>query len=269
MGVRSKLRAILITDPLILLATAVMGSVSVLVSLFDPTGRAQHRIARAWSRMLLWISRAHVRVEGLEKISPGGRYVFAANHRSLMDIPMLLPTIPVEFRFMANHYLFKWPFIGYHLARAGHLAVNQGSVRDSLRSMSDAARVIATRGISVVIFPEAGRTEGELRPFKDGAAYIAIKAGVPLVPLGLTGMREILPIGSAFVTGGPVRMRIGDPIPTAGLTLHDRAALTQRLYGAVADLIDEPGAREDAPATERGAELGAQSGGRPRPSGRA
>jgi 1-acyl-sn-glycerol-3-phosphate acyltransferase len=117
MGLRRKLRAVLITDPLILLATALMGSISVLVSLFDPTGRGQHRIARAWSRMLLWISGAKVRVEGLDKVSSGGCYVFAANHRSLMDIPVLLPTIPVEFRFMANHYLFKWPFIGYHLGR--------------------------------------------------------------------------------------------------------------------------------------------------------
>lgn len=230
-----KIRALLITDPLIILATMLMGSISLLVSLFDSSGRGQHRVARGWSRMLLRISGVKVDVEGLEKIAPGGSYVFIANHRSFMDIPVILPHISVEFRFLANKNLFSVPFIGYHLKRAGHLPVDNANPRESLKSMSEAARVIQQRGISILVFPEGGRTEGELKPFKDGAAYIAIKAGVPIVPVALLGMREILPMGSIYVRGGHVRMRIGDPIPTVHLTLQERAQLSRQLRDCVAD----------------------------------
>lgn len=227
------------TAPLILLATAVMGTISLVVSLFDSSGRAQHRVARGWARILLWVSGIKVQVEGLEKIAPNGSYVFAPNHRSFMDIPVILPNISVQFRFMAMKNLFGWPFIGYHLKRAGHLPVNTANTRESLRSMTEAAHAIERRGISILLFPEGGRTSGELLAFKEGAAYVAIKAGVPVVPVALIGMREILPMGSIYVRGGLVRLRIGDPIPTLHLTLHDRGQLTQELYAAVADLLGD------------------------------
>ncbi|MEX2263241.1 MAG: lysophospholipid acyltransferase family protein [Bryobacteraceae bacterium] len=244
----NKLRALLVTAPLIVLATAFMGTISLIVSLFDSSGRGQHRVARGWSRLLLAISRVKVRVEGLEKIAPGGSYVFISNHRSFMDIPVILPHISVQFRFFANKNLFGVPFIGYHLKRAGHLSVDNANPRESLRSMSEAARVIPNRGISVLVFPEGGRTDGELRAFKDGAAYIAIKAGVPVVPVALFGSREILPMGSAVVNGGLVRMVLGDPIPTVGFNLHERTQLSGRLRDCVAEML---GQREYATATKQ------------------
>lgn len=222
-----------------MLSTAVMGTISLIVSLFSSTGRTQHSVARAWSRSLLWIAGVKVEVEGLEKIAPGGSFVFIANHRSYFDVPVILPHISAQFRFLANRNLFSVPFIGYHLKRAGHLPVDSGNPRDSLRTMSEAARVIQERGISILLFPEGGRTEGELDPFKDGAAYIAIKAGVPIVPIGLIGLRKILPMHGAIIRPGKVRMRIGDPIPTLDLTLQDRTKLTQSLYQSVAELLEE------------------------------
>jgi 1-acyl-sn-glycerol-3-phosphate acyltransferase len=106
--------------------------------------------------------------------------------------------------------------------------------------MSGAARAIRNSGASILLFPEGGRTHGEMKPFRDGAAYIAIKAGVPLVPVAMIGVRDVLPLGSGFVVGGPVKVKIGDPIPAGGLTLHDRAALTQQLRDAVMELCGEP-----------------------------
>jgi 1-acyl-sn-glycerol-3-phosphate acyltransferase len=235
-----KLRAVLITAPLIAGATALMGSISLLISLLDSSGRGQHRVARAWSRMLLRISGVKVHVEGLEKIAPGGSYVFVANHRSYMDVPVILPHISVQFRFLANKNLFSVPFIGYHLKRAGHLPVNNADARESLRSMTEAARSIRQRGISVLVFPEGGRTHGELRPFKDGAAYIAIKAGVPAVPVYLEGVRDVLPMGSMVLRGGEVHLQIGDPIATVGLSLQDRTRLSQQLHDWVAGLQSQP-----------------------------
>jgi 1-acyl-sn-glycerol-3-phosphate acyltransferase len=196
----------------------------------------QHRVARTWARAVLWIAGIELYVEGAGKIAPGTRYVFAANHRSLLDIPVALASLPGEFRFLANDYLFRWPFIGIHLRRAGHLAVAPGNPRESLKTMTAAARAVEQRGVSLVLFPEGGRTRGEMSPFREGAAYIAIKAAAPLVPVALVGTTHVLPMGSLMVRSGVVRVRIGDPIATSGLTLRDRTALTERLYEAVVGL---------------------------------
>ena len=118
-----RLRAWLITDPLIVLATIVMGSLSLFASLWDRTGRAPHRVAQIWSRMLLAISGIRVKVEGVEKLVPGRSYVFVSNHLSLMDTPLVIGNVPVQFRFLAKKGLFRIPFIGGHLKRAGHVQV--------------------------------------------------------------------------------------------------------------------------------------------------
>lgn len=234
----TRLRSSLISVPGILLFTGLMGTISIFVSLFSSTGRTQHKVSRAWARLLLWVAGVRVEVDGLEKIPPGGSYVFVANHRSYFDAPVILPRIQTQFRFLAANHLFSWPFIGFHLKRSGHLPVDSSNPRESLRSMSEAARGIQERGISILLFPEGERTMGELIPFKDGAAYIAIKAGVPIVPIALIGMEKILPVHSGVVRSGKVRMRIGDPIPTLDLTLHDRTRLTLESYRKVLELMD-------------------------------
>lgn len=230
------IRAVLITDPLIVLATAVMGTISLIASLFDATGRTQHRVAQCWGGMLLKAAGVRVRVEGLEKLTPGASYVFAANHLSFMDIPVILASIPAQFRFLAKESLFGVPFIGYHLQRAGHLRVRRDDARASLKTMAIAAAAIRERGVSVLIFPEGGRSPREMEEFKEGAAYVAIKAGVPVVPVGLDGTREVLPMGSLLVKPGRVVLRIGDPIPAAGLGIHDRHRITAELRQRVAEL---------------------------------
>jgi 1-acyl-sn-glycerol-3-phosphate acyltransferase len=233
----SILRALLIADPLIVLATAAMGTVSLLVSLFDSSGRAQHSVARAWSRMLLAVSGVKVSVEGLEKISEHTSCVLVSNHLSYMDTPVVLAFIPLEFRFLAKKSLFKIPFIGYHLHRAGHIPVPRGNARASLKTLSEAARIIQERAVSILVFPEGGRSPGALREFKEGAAYIAIKSGTAAVPVGISGTREVLPMGSIIVRPGKVRLRIGDPISTAGLTLRDRVRLNEQLRECIAKLM--------------------------------
>jgi 1-acyl-sn-glycerol-3-phosphate acyltransferase len=241
----SYIRSLLITDPIIILATILMGSVSLLVSLFDSQGRVQHQISRIWSRMLLLVSGVKMRVGGLEKIDPHGAYVFVANHRSLMDTPVVLAHIPLQFRFFAKKGLFLIPILGTHLRRAGHLPVVKDDPRASLKSMSDAAKIIRERGISVLLFPEGGRSaDNNLRNFKEGAAYVAIKAGVPAVPIAMTGTREVLPMGSMQIMSGIVELRIGDPIPTANLTIKDRALLTQTLRERIAELLEMESASE-------------------------
>ena len=231
------IRALLITDPLIILATIALGSVNLAVSLFDHGGRKQVAIARFWSKVIIKIAGVKLTIEGLEKIDPDGSYVFASNHVSYMDTPVVLGHIPVQFRFLAKKALFKVPFLGYHLKRAGHLAVPRENPREALKMMAEAGRIIRERRISVLIFPEGGRSLEGLKPFKEGAAYIAINAGVPVVPVALEGTLEVLPMHSLNVRPGHVTMRIGDPIPTAQLTLKDRGKLTQEMHDRVAELL--------------------------------
>ena len=229
------------TAPLIVLATAVMGTLSWLASLADSSGNLPHRIARAWSRILIWVSGLRVTVEGLERIDPNRSYVIASNHLSLMDTPLVLAYLPLQFRFLAKRSLFRVPFIGGHLKRAGHVAIPREDARGSLKAMAEAARMIQQRGVSALVFPEGGRSMGRLQEFKEGAAYIAIKAGVPLVPVAIQGTLEALPMGSVTVRPGRVRMRIGEPIPTAGMRLSDRAALTAELRTRIERMLTEDG----------------------------
>ena len=235
----SSLRSLLFSTPLILLATIFLGTLSLIASFFDGTGNTQHRIARIWSRILLGVSFIHVRAEGLENLDPKGTYVLVANHGSYMDIPALMANLPLQFRFFAKKGLYKIPFLGTHLRRAGHLPVDRSNARNSLKSMTEGARVIAQRHVSVLLFPEGGRSQKGLREFKDGAAYIAIKAGVPVVPVGVAGMRRLLPPGSIHLRSGRVAVRVGRPIPTEGMKLADRAMLNHRLYEEVGRLMQE------------------------------
>lgn len=233
----SYLRSLTITIPLIVLATAAFGTVSLACSLVDASGRAQHAVARAWSRVLLWVSGVTVRIEGLENIRPESGYVFAANHLSYMDTPLVLASIPSQFRFLAKQSLFRIPFLGHHLRRAGHVPVPREDARGSVRVMTEAARILREGNVSILVFPEGGRTHGQLGDFKEGAAYIAIKAGVPIVPLAVRGTREVLPMGSLHIRGGEVRLTAGEPIPTAALSLRDRQRLTLEVRERVAALL--------------------------------
>jgi 1-acyl-sn-glycerol-3-phosphate acyltransferase len=230
--------SVVFVDPLIIFSTLFFGIVSLVASPFDRTGDFMMKTARLWARSLLAIAGVRVKIEGLEKLKPGRSYVFASNHLSYMDTPVILANIPADFRFMAKDGLFKIPLLGTHLGQAGHIPVPRHDPRAAVKTMSVAADTIRSRNISLLIFPEGGRSrDGVLQPFKDGAAYIAIKADVPLVPLAISGTRQVLAMHSATFHRGQVTVRIGDPIPTTGLTLHGRKTITEESRQQVVSLL--------------------------------
>jgi 1-acyl-sn-glycerol-3-phosphate acyltransferase len=231
------LRSLLWTDPLIFAATAVMASLSLAASLVDGTGRRQQRIARRWARMILRICGATVTVRGRENLRPGATYVFCANHLSLIDTPLVFGYLDWDFRILARKGLFQIPFLGWHLRRAGHMPVALDDVRAAVRNVTDAARRVA-QGVSVVIFPEAGRSlDGRMGEFKAGGPFIAIKAGVAVVPMGILGTREVHTMGSPIVRRGAVELRIGEPISTEGLSTRDADLLLLRMRDRIAELV--------------------------------
>lgn len=234
-----RLRGLLVADPAIILATIFFGSISLAVSFFDATGRVQIRVARAWARTLLRVSGVRVRVEGLEHIDPNGSYVFVSNHLSYMDTPVALANIPVQFRFLAKRGLFQIPFLGTHLSRAGHIPVPREDPRAAVKTMQIAAETIRRKKISLLIFPEGGRShDGVLQRFKEGGVYIAIRAAVPVVPMVILGTREVLPYGGGAPQGGLVTLRILEPIETSGFELKDRSVLTERLRNLIASELE-------------------------------
>ncbi len=231
-----RLRGIFIADPAIVLSTIFFGTVSLLISFFDKTGVIQNAVARAWARMLLRVSGVRVTVEGLEQIDENKSYVFVSNHLSYMDTPVVLAHIPAQFRFLAKRGLFQIPLLGTHLGRAGHIPVPRDDPRAAVKTMQIAAETIQNKKISLLIFPEGGRApDGVLQPFKEGGAYIAIRASVPVVPIVLVGTREVLPFGAGVVQSGSVTLRILKPIQTTQMTLKDRGRLTEELRSLIAD----------------------------------
>jgi len=230
--------SLLIVDPLIVLSTILCGTVSQIVSIFDSSARAQIKVARAWATSLLWIAGVQVEVQGLENIRGVQQCVFTCNHLSYMDTPVMLRYIPLQFFFLAKSGLFKIPFLGWHLSRAGHIPVPMDDARAAVKTLVRSAGLVTSRGVSVLIFPEGGRShDGELQEFKDGAAYIAIKAQVPIVPVALVGTREILAMHSAEFRRGRVILRFGQPISTEGITMRQRSELSEKVRGQISAML--------------------------------
>ena len=236
----SYLWSLLAKAPLIFAATVIMGTLSVVVSFADPSGRRQHAVARAWARMLLVLGGVRVRIEGLNRLDTRQHYVFAGNHLSLYDTPVVLASIPFQFLFLVAARYVKLPFLGTHLRRSGHFPVDSDDMRGSLKVMTAAAKRIEERGLSVLLFPEGRRSgDGLMQEFKEGAAYIAIKAQAPVVPFALRGTREVLPVGGIHIRGGPVDFIVGQPIETKGMTLKDRERLTALVRERVTQLLED------------------------------
>jgi len=227
--------------PLIVISTGFFGVISFVISLFDRTPARQLKVARVWARSLLRIVGVKVTVEGLDRIQPGGNYVFVSNHVSYMDIPVVLGNIPENFLFLAKAELFEIPMLGTHLKTAGHVSVPREDPRSAIKTLQHTAALLHD-GRSTLVFPEGGRTAtGDLQEFKDGAAFLAIRAQIPVVPMATIGMRSILPIHSLTFHGGHVTLRIGEPISTKGMTTHQRGELTALTRQKIVEMLEQKG----------------------------
>jgi 1-acyl-sn-glycerol-3-phosphate acyltransferase len=225
----------LLLIPLLGLATAGFGCISLICGLWDKSGRQQHFIAHLWARVLLLISASPVTIVGREKLHEHETAVYASNHLSYMDTPVLFATLPFQFRILAKQSLWKAPFIGWYLNRSGQVPVDSNSPRSLIASLNRGVATLKS-GLPLVLFPEGGRAaDGQLQTMMSGCAYMAIKAQVPLIPLTLIGTYELLPIHVYSLYPRPLRIVIGEPIPTAGLTSRDSDALTRRLYAAISE----------------------------------
>ena len=229
-------RTNLIHVPLMVLVTVVCGSLSLLVSLVDKKGNAQHRIARFWARVCVRASGSKLRVLGAEHLRKHPAAVYASNHTSYMDTPVIFAALPFQFRILARKVLWPIPFIGWYLNSSRQIPIDTANPRATLSSLGAGVKALRS-GMAMFVFPEGGRTsDGELRPFLSGAAYLAIRAQVPLVPIALSGVYELLPIHTHHFYPGELTLKIGEPMETAGMTLRQTDELTARLRAAIENL---------------------------------
>jgi 1-acyl-sn-glycerol-3-phosphate acyltransferase len=213
--------------------TVVMATLSLLLWPFDRSGRLQHWCARWWCRLVAWTIFTRIRVHGADRVRPDRPYVYMANHASLIDIPALFAYLPHPFWIMAKRGLFWVPFMGWHLATAGHFPIDRGDARKTARSVR---RVIegVQNGKSLALFPEGTRTrDGRLQDFKSGAFKIAMKAGVPIVPVAIRGTFELLPRTTLAPRPGRVDVVIGTPIDTTEYDERSLPALIARTRAAI------------------------------------
>ena len=229
-------RTNLIQAPLVFLATAFCGSVALAVSLFDRSGRVQHRIARLWGRLSVWAAFSPLEVRGVDNLRRLPVAVYAANHTSYMDTPVVFAALPFQFRILARRELWSWPFIGWYLARSGQIPIDTVNPRATLASLGGGVKALRS-GMPLFVFPEGGRTPtGSMQEFLSGAAYLAIRAQVPLVPIALTGVYDLLPIHTRHFYPGRLALKAGKPIETKGMHLRETEALTARLRSAIEEL---------------------------------
>lgn len=223
----------LLFDPLIYLYTIVLGTLSLLSSLFDRAGRVQHWFARTWSWLILKTIFSPVEVIGRENI-PDEPAVYAANHSSAMDIPLVYTTLPMQFRVMAKIELFRYPFMGWHLSRSGQIPIdekemNLAGVKKAVRTLKD--------GMSLMVFPEGGRTpDGQIKPFHSGAFFMAIKAGVPVVPMAIVGAFELLKMNTFVIHPGRLQLVVGKPIATDEFSTREMDKLAEKVKAAIEEM---------------------------------
>lgn len=214
--------------------TLLIGTTVILAALFPGTSNVIHRIARIWGRSLLWISRVKVDISGLEHIKPASAVIYMSNHQSNFDIPVYFSALPVQFRWLAKAELFKIPVFGRAMRGAGYISIDRTNAKSALRSLKSAAESIRN-GTSVMIFPEGTRSfDGNLLPFKTGGFFLAIGAGVPIVPLSIQGTREVMAKGRNLIRGGRVHIELNPPIDTTAYTRKTMEPLMEQVRLAIA-----------------------------------
>jgi len=233
-------RTVFFLIPAIAVYTIVLGTASIISSLFDRRGYFAHRCARAWSWLILRTTGVRVTVEGLERLTPGTTYVFVSNHQSIYDTPVLFVSLPYQLRIIAKESLAKFPVLGWHLKRGRHLFVDRR--HPDRAGILARWRALVSEGLSLMIYAEGTRSpDGRVARFKAGSFLLAIEAGLPIVPLAIVGTRHVMQKGRLRTEPGEVRLFVHDPVQPASIdqpTVHDAKALADRVHAIVADTVD-------------------------------
>lgn len=225
------LKTVFFLIPAISVYTIVCGSISLLSTFVDRSGDFAHRCARVWAWLILRTSGVRVTVSGLERLDRSRSYVFAANHQSIYDIPIVFTALPYQLRIVAKQSLGRIPFMGWHLHLAGHLLVDRS--RPGAGVVKKMARLVGARH-SLIVFPEGTRSvDGTIQRFKGGSFALAVEAELPVVPITIVGSRHVMTKGQLIVRPGAVSVTIHDPIETADVPRDAVREMADRVRAVV------------------------------------
>ena len=238
-------RTVVYLIPAITVYTVVLGTLSIGSSLFQSSGRFAHWCARTWSRLILATTGVHVDVSGLERLESDRAYVFVANHQSIYDIPIVFWSLPYQIRIIAKESLGRFPFLGWHLRRTGHILVDRR--HPNRAAIFGRASKLMKDGLSLIVFPEGTRSrDGRVASFKGGSFYLALEAELPIVPISIVGSRHVMLKGRLATYPGRVKLIVHEPIDTTGLAGGDPRAA--RAFAARVREVIAPDAESDLTA---------------------
>ncbi|HVR44998.1 MAG TPA: lysophospholipid acyltransferase family protein [Thermoanaerobaculia bacterium] len=224
------------------LDTLVVAPLVTIIGLMRSDASSIDRLIRLWARIIVRAAGLDLSAEGAGRLDPSRRYIVVANHGSYLDIPVLFVAIPQPLRFLAKKSLFSIPIFGWGLRAAGFVPVDRKNRSRAIASFDQAAGRIQ-KGNSIVVFPEEGRSrDGSMRPFQRGAFLLALKSGLPLVPVAIIGTFDALPPARLSLRPGPVHVRVGEPIETRGLSIRQKDELMQTTRGRIEQMIGASGA---------------------------
>ena len=222
-----------------LVHTLIWTAIGIVVMVLNPTGRLYMWLARVgWARQSLMIGGVPVTAKGVENIGANQSYVICVNHQSLVDIPVLVGTLPIPVRFVAKRSLFFIPIFGWSLRAAGFVPVERGAGKKAHESLIRAARRLKN-GHSITVFPEGTRSpDGQIHAFKSGAFIMAIEAGVPILPVVIKGTFQAAPRSAIRVSPHPIELIVGTPISSQGLKIKDRNELSAKTRAVMLEMFN-------------------------------
>jgi 1-acyl-sn-glycerol-3-phosphate acyltransferase len=230
--------------------TVLLGVPAFIIGAFRRRSEMTSRLGRLWSRGMLAAVGARVEFLGLEHATGDAPCVFIANHQSNVDIWVLLRVLPLRTRFVAKQSLFRFPVLGWAMTVAGFIPIDRKNVGRAVQSLGLAVHRIR-EGDSVILFAEGTRSrDGRLQEFKKGPFHLALQAGVPIVPVAISGSWQVLPPGTWRVTPGPVRARFLPPMDVAPYLPKDVQGLRAAVHSALREALEELRSGDDdaAPA---------------------
>ena len=223
----------------VIITTFMVSSVTIIFGIFGPYSKIIYYSAKAWTNSILFSAGAKLKIEGLEKIDKSKSYIFIGNHQSHFDVLSVFSAIPLTVRFMAKKELFKIPIFGWALYTSGTIRIDRSNRSRAIESMNNALDRIRN-GVSVVVFPEGTRSEdGKIRSFKKGGFVLAIKGGIPIIPISVSGSRFILQKHSSRIYPGEIKIVIGDPINSKDYSYQEREKLSEHVRNIIIQNYDE------------------------------
>lgn len=229
-------------DVLVACWTILLAIPAILITVVTRRTWAIDFLAPVWSLVILWICGVRVEKRGLDRLDPNRSYIFISNHLSNFDVWVTLAAVPRRVRFVAKKELLNIPFFGTALAMSDHIIIDRSNPEDAVRQINErvAQQARGGRPFCLLFYAEGTRSpDGRVQAFKKGGVTLALRTGLPIVPVTISGTRKLLPKNAWLIRpGGCVRLVFAEPIETQGKSIDERDRLNEQIRQIVIENYD-------------------------------